>query len=92
LQRAADHRYDRGRSVENVSGGEAEKSVPGIEQPVLAAVVCGDALAMRYAVVLDREPSVGIVEVGAGQEEPGIIAKRNLGPRMRKSSQNQEES
>ena len=92
LQRAADHRYDCRRSVENVPGGEAEKSVPGIDQPVLAAIVCGEALAMRCAVVLDREPSFGIVEVGACQEETGIIAKGNLGPRMRQSNQNQEES
>jgi hypothetical protein len=77
-QRAADHRYDCRRSVENVSSSEAKKSIPGIDQPVLAAVVCGEALAMRCAVVLDREPSVGIVEVGACQEETEIIAKGNL--------------
>jgi len=47
---------------------------------------------MRYAVVLDREPSVGIVEVGACQEQTEIIAKGNLALRMRQSSQNQEES
>ena len=47
---------------------------------------------MRCAVVLDREPSVGIVEVRAGHEETGIIAKGNLAPRMRQSGQNQEES
>jgi hypothetical protein len=91
-QRAADHRYDCRRSVENVSSSEAKKSIPGIDQPVLAAVVCGEALAMRCAVVLDREPSVGIVEVGACQEETEIIAKGNLAPRIRQSSQNQEES
>src|SRR6266567_4685556 len=92
LQRAADQRYDCRRSVDNVPGGEAEKSVSGIDQAVLAAVVCGEPLAMRCAVVLDREPSVGIVGTGAGQEEPEIIAKGNLAPRMRQSRQNQDES
>ena len=92
LQSAADHRYDCRRIVENVSGGEAEKSVPGIDQPVLATVVCGETLAMRCAVVLDRESGVVIVEVGACQEEPEIIAKGNLASRMRQSSQNQQES
>jgi hypothetical protein len=57
----------------------------------MATVVCGEAVAMRCAVVLDREPSVGIVEVGAGQQETGLIAKGNLAPRMRQSGQNQEE-
>ena len=33
---------------------------------------------MRCSVVLDREPSVGIVQVGACQEETEIIAKENL--------------
>ena len=51
LQRAADHRYDCRRSVENVPGGEAEKSVPGVDQPVLTAVICGEALAVRCTVV-----------------------------------------
>jgi hypothetical protein len=92
LQRAADHRYDCPRSVEDVSGGKAEHSVPGIDQAVLAAVVCGEALAMRCTVVLDRERSVGIVEVGTRQKEPRIIAKTDLAPRIRESSQNQDES
>src|SRR5260370_23402462 len=61
-QRAADHRYDCRRSVENVSSGEAKKSIPGIDQPVLAAVVCGEALAVRCFVVIAREPDVGVRE------------------------------
>src|SRR5712664_3614141 len=47
MQCAADHRYNCRWSVENVPGGEAEKSVPAIDQAVLAAVVGGEALAMR---------------------------------------------
>jgi len=35
--------------------GEAEKSAPGIDQPVLAAVVCDEALSMRCAVVLESQ-------------------------------------
>jgi len=82
-QRPSDYRYDCRRSVENVSSGETEEAIPSIDQSVLAAIVCGEAVAMRYAVVLDHEASFGIVEVGAGQEETGIIAKGNLAPRMR---------
>ena len=91
-KRAADDRYQCRRGVENITSGEAEKSVSRIDQPVLAAVVCGEALAMRRAVVLDREPSIGIVEVGACQEDTEFIAKGDLAPRTWQSSVNQQES
>jgi len=84
---------DNGRwGSENISRRETEDSIPGIDQSVLPPIVRGEALMMRRAVVLDREPSIGVVEIGASQEPTEFIAKGNLAPRMRQSSENQYES
>src|SRR5260370_39640097 len=61
-QRAADHRYDCRRRVENVASGEAKKSIPGIDQPVLAGGVSGEALPTRCAALPGARPGVGEVK------------------------------
>src|SRR5437773_4374812 len=71
----ADHR--RGR-VEHVAGCEAEETVARVDQSVLAAVVGGEAVAMRGAVVLDDEALARIAQVWPGDEDACVVVERNL--------------
>ena len=58
-----------------VSRGEAQESIPGIDQEVLAAVVFNQALAMVATVVLDGEARRGVVKVGPAYKPRRCVDK-----------------
>jgi hypothetical protein len=52
----------------NVGGSEAQKPEPGVEQPVLPAIVFDQAIAVVGPGVLENEPCGGVVQVGPACE------------------------
>jgi hypothetical protein len=61
-------RDQRLRAAVNVGRGEAQESIPGVDEQVLAAIILDQALAMIASVVLDDKSCRRVIEVGSRHE------------------------
>src|SRR5438874_5868189 len=60
--------HDTAGIPEHVGGGEPQRRVTRVAEPVLRAVVLGHGVLVRFTVVLDDQPRVPIEEIGPRQE------------------------
>ena len=60
--------------VPEVGGREAEQSEAGVEDQVLAAIICDEALSVVESVVLNCKPSVRVIQVSSTNESTIDVA------------------
>src|SRR5579859_209869 len=74
--------------MQHIARSEPQELITSLYQPVLPAVVSGEARAMSCAVVLDREPGARIKEVRPCDKDPIAIKQRELRHRLGKAMDN----
>jgi hypothetical protein len=74
LEESQAHLRHDGFWARQVGGREAEQSEAGVEDQVLAAIVCDEAFSVVESVVLNCKPSVRVIQVSSTDESTVDVA------------------